>query len=117
VKYIYDEERKLRDSISKLILFAEEIDDIDKLTYIIYYDEKGKLRKETSWNNWRDKEIENDKFKNIPTSGFVLNKKVGIILLVGIADNHIVECMIIDVLNSRLLLKIYYTYYKTLIQY
>lgn len=25
-----------------------------KLAYIIYFDEKGKLRKETSWNGWRD---------------------------------------------------------------
>ena len=25
-----------------------------KIAYVIYYDEKGKLRKETSWNNWRD---------------------------------------------------------------
>ena len=25
-----------------------------KLAYVIYYDEKNKLRKETSWNNWRD---------------------------------------------------------------
>ena len=25
-----------------------------KLAYVIYYDEKGKLRKEASWNNWRD---------------------------------------------------------------
>lgn len=25
-----------------------------KLDYVIYYDEKGKLRKEASWNSWRD---------------------------------------------------------------
>lgn len=48
-----------------------------KLAYIIYYDEKDKLRKETSWNNWRDKNIPNEEFDNVPTSGFVLNKKVG----------------------------------------
>lgn len=48
-----------------------------KLAYIIYYDEKGKLRKETSWNNWRDENIPNEEFDNIPTSGFVLNKKAG----------------------------------------
>lgn len=48
-----------------------------KLAYVIYYDEKGKLRKETSWNSWRDKEIPNEEFENIPMSGFVLNKKVG----------------------------------------
>lgn len=48
-----------------------------KLAYIIYYDEKGKLRKESSWNSWRDKEIPNEEFENVPISGFVLNKKVG----------------------------------------
>lgn len=48
-----------------------------KLAYIIYYDEKGKLRKETSWNGWRDNNIPNEEFENVPTSGFVLNKKVG----------------------------------------
>ncbi len=48
-----------------------------KLAYVIYYDEKGKLRKEASWNSWRDKNIPNEEFENIPTSGFVLNKKVG----------------------------------------
>lgn len=47
------------------------------MAYIIYYDEKGKLRKETSWNNWRDNDIPNEEFKNVPTEGFVLNKKVG----------------------------------------
>ena len=29
-----------------------------KLSYIIYYDEKGKLRKEASWNSWRDDNIQ-----------------------------------------------------------
>lgn len=48
-----------------------------KLAYVIYYDEKGKLRKEGSWNSWRSKEIDPKEFTNIPTSGFVLNKKVG----------------------------------------
>lgn len=48
-----------------------------KLAYVIYYDEKGKLRKEASWNNWRDDKIPNEEFDNMPTSGFVLNKKVG----------------------------------------
>lgn len=48
-----------------------------KLAYVIYYDQNGKLRKETSWNNWRDKHIKDLDFKNEPTSGFVLNKKVG----------------------------------------
>src|SRR6185437_15163264 len=48
-----------------------------KLAYIIYFDEKGKLRKETSWNGWRDKKIDNEIYDNEPTSGFVLNKKAG----------------------------------------
>ena len=48
-----------------------------KLAYVIYTDEKGKLRKENSWNSWRDKTIEPSVFDNIPTEGFVLNKKVG----------------------------------------
>lgn len=48
-----------------------------KLAYVIYFDEKGKLRKETSWNNWRDENIPNEIYDNEPTEGFVLNKKVG----------------------------------------
>ncbi|MEC0209680.1 hypothetical protein P4H70_12135 [Paenibacillus ehimensis] len=48
-----------------------------KLAYVIYYDQKGKLRKEASWNSWRDKKIEDLDFPNEPMSGFVLNKKAG----------------------------------------
>ena len=48
-----------------------------KLAYIIYIDEKGKVRKETSWNSWRDKGIQPNDYPNEPISGFVLNKKVG----------------------------------------
>lgn len=48
-----------------------------KLAYIIYYDEKGVLRKENSWNSWRTKELGNNVYDNIPTEGFVLNKKAG----------------------------------------
>lgn len=48
-----------------------------KLAYVIYYDLQNKLRKETSWQSWRDEKIEPKDFENIPTSGFVLNKKVG----------------------------------------
>ena len=48
-----------------------------KLAYVTYYDNNGELRKENSWNRWRDKEIEPLTFLNKPTSGFVLNKKVG----------------------------------------
>lgn len=48
-----------------------------KLAYVIYFDEKGKLRKEASWNSWRDKNIDNVIYENEPTEGFVLNKRVG----------------------------------------
>lgn len=48
-----------------------------KLAYVIYYDQKGTLRKEASWQSWRDKKIDPLDFENVPMSGFVLNKKVG----------------------------------------
>lgn len=48
-----------------------------RLAYVIYYDNKGVLRKENSWDSWRNKKLGNDEFKNEPTSGFVLNKGVG----------------------------------------
>jgi len=48
-----------------------------KLAYVIYFDEKGTLRKEASWQSWRDKKIDPIEIDNVPTSGFVLNKKVG----------------------------------------
>lgn len=48
-----------------------------RLAYVIYYDNKGVLRKEKSWQSWRDSKLGNDEFKNEPTSGFVLNKGVG----------------------------------------
>lgn len=48
-----------------------------KLAYVIYFDEKGKLRKETSWQGWRDEGIPNAIYDNEPMEGFVLNKKVG----------------------------------------
>ena len=70
-----------------------------KLAYVIYFDAKGKLRKEASWTSWchlkdeysyiwKDGErtqsetptrkgIPFNDFENVPTEGFVLNKKVG----------------------------------------
>lgn len=48
-----------------------------KLAYIIYTDEKGKKRKEASWEHWRDDKIEPEDFENVPTSGFVLNRHAG----------------------------------------
>jgi hypothetical protein len=47
-----------------------------KLAYVIYYDGKGQLRKQKSWDGWRDKKIEPEDFDNVPHSGFVLNKDV-----------------------------------------
>ena len=48
-----------------------------KLGYVIYTDEKGKRRKECSWEGWRDKKITPLDVDNVPTSGFVLNRKAG----------------------------------------
>lgn len=47
------------------------------LGYVIYYDNKGVLRKETSWEDWRDDKIDPLELENVPTTGFVLNKKAG----------------------------------------
>lgn len=48
-----------------------------KLGFVIYWDQKGVLRKEKAWEGWRDKKIKADSFKNEPTEGFVLNRDVG----------------------------------------
>jgi hypothetical protein len=48
-----------------------------KLSYVTYYDTKGALRKERSWEGWRDKKIPALDFENVPVEGLVLNKKVG----------------------------------------
>src|SRR5271170_5491801 len=48
-----------------------------KLAYVIYFDQKGVLRKEKSWESWRDKKIPALEFSNESTAGFVLNKGVG----------------------------------------
>ena len=47
-----------------------------QLGYVIYYDAKGKLRKEQSWNSWRDHSIEPMDIKNVPTAGFMINKGI-----------------------------------------
>lgn len=47
-----------------------------KLAYVIYFDDKNVLRKETSWENWRDKKIPYIDIDNVPTNGFILNKGV-----------------------------------------
>ena len=46
------------------------------LAYLIYYDDKGVLRKEKSWEGWRDKAIEPKEFDNTPIDGFVINKSL-----------------------------------------
>lgn len=48
-----------------------------KLAYVVYTDGEGVIRKKTSWDGWCDSNIQKDEFNNEPTSGFVLNKKVG----------------------------------------
>jgi hypothetical protein len=48
-----------------------------KLAYVIYYDNKNVLRKEKSWESWRDKTIDPVEMNNEPFDGFVLNKGVG----------------------------------------
>lgn len=46
------------------------------LAYIIYYDEKGILRKEGSWQSWRDKAIPDIEIENKPQNGFIFNKNI-----------------------------------------
>ena len=48
-----------------------------QLAYVIYTDQKGKKRKETSWQSWRSDKIDPNDYDNEPLSGFVLNKGVG----------------------------------------
>lgn len=47
-----------------------------KLAYVIYIDNKGILRKEKSWQSWRDHGIAIEEFNNDPQDGFCLNKDV-----------------------------------------
>lgn len=42
--------------------------------YFIYWDEKGVLRKEVSWNSWRDKEIPEKDIDNVPLEGYRVHK-------------------------------------------
>jgi hypothetical protein len=48
----------------------------NKLGYVIYTDEKGKLRKEASWQSWRDHNIAPVTFNNTAQQGFTFNKGV-----------------------------------------
>lgn len=47
-----------------------------KLSYIIYFDEKGKLRKEASWKTWCEESLGSHEFENVPTKGLMLNKEI-----------------------------------------
>jgi len=47
-----------------------------KLGYIIQQDNKGKWRKEKSWNDWKDDKLPVDEFDNTPQDGLCLNKEV-----------------------------------------
>ncbi len=38
-----------------------------KLAFVIFYDQKGVLRREPSWQSWRDKTIDPVDFDNNPT--------------------------------------------------
>lgn len=45
--------------------------------YVTFIDEKGKFRKEKSWNNWRSQTIPPNTFDNTPTSGFTVLGSAG----------------------------------------
>ena len=47
-----------------------------KLAYVIYYDEKGKIRKESSWSRWCKPELGVLELDNIPQSGYIFNKGI-----------------------------------------
>jgi len=47
-----------------------------KLAYVIYEDEKGVIRKQKSWDSWRDKSIKTITLDNTPTPNFVFNKGI-----------------------------------------
>ena len=49
---------------------------LQTLAYVTYIDQKGVHRKQTSWENWRDKSIEPIDLLNTPQSGFILNKNI-----------------------------------------
>lgn len=46
------------------------------LGFVIYYNDKGELKQEKSWDGWRDKSIAPKEFDNVPRSNFIFNKDV-----------------------------------------
>lgn len=66
-----------------------------KLAYITYY--RGKqIAKKTSWDSWRNKSMDPEEFENIPTSGFILNKKTGGCTAFGTWNKRLTYCRISD---------------------
>lgn len=47
-----------------------------KLAYIVYTDNKGVLRKEGSWNSWRDEKIDPITIDNVPMDEFTFNRGI-----------------------------------------
>ena len=46
-----------------------------KIGFVSYYDEKGRFRHETSFNNWISKRVPTEKHENVPTKGFKIFKQ------------------------------------------
>lgn len=54
----------------KLKVGYKSYDDTKLISYFIYWDERGKLRKESSWESWRNKAFEPTELENKPLDGF-----------------------------------------------
>lgn len=48
-----------------------------QLAYATYVDEQGFVKKESSFERWRDYQIDTEMFDNEPMTGFVMNRRVG----------------------------------------
>ena len=46
-----------------------------KIGFVSYYDEKGKFRHETSFNNWISEKVPTEEHENVPTKGFKFFKQ------------------------------------------
>ena len=55
----------------------KEVANYIRLAYVIYWDENDILRKEPSWNSWRNQDVPAKEFDNEPTEGFRLNLRAG----------------------------------------
>ena len=47
-----------------------------KLAYVVFVDNKGVLRKQKSFDEWRDNKIPVEEYDNLPQDGFCLNKNI-----------------------------------------